>query len=279
MKKFLAITLVLMFVLCFLPGIAPTMTAYANTSDNPSTSTPSTSEPNNGGNDDDNSGGGTGTDGEGVPGVAEQEVAAAPYLDPPWKLVFDRDEEGLATVSAVNYVAPESDDGVNVYAPGSWLLDQMLNKLDASDAQYRYLELTAGSFKPITAPSVAAYSGGEAGDPVYSALFNLPAQDEGRSFPDDGITLVVKFHGGITVSVPAQQAASLLGAIDLKVYSDRLVVELAGAEDAEAYIEVPCTGTPLWIDAEGNEVEAEYEETDGGFKVKVKSGLALVFKA
>ena len=270
MKKFLAIALVLMFVLCFLPGIAPTTTAYATT--------PGTNEPNNGGNDDDDSVG-TGTDGEGVPGVAEQEVAAAPYLEPSWKLIWGRDEEGLATVSAVNYVAPESDDGVNVYEPGSWLLDQMLNKLDASDAQYRYLELTAGSFGPITAPSVAPYTGGEAGEPVYSALFNLPAQDEGRTFPDDGIALVVKFHGGITVSVPAQQAASVLNAIDLKVYGDRLVVELAGAEDAEAYIEVPCTGTPLWMDAEGNEVEAEYEETDGGYKVAVKSGLALVFKA
>jgi len=283
MKKFLTIALVLMFVLCFLPGIAPTMTAYATDNSNPSSSPTSegsdTNEPDTNEPSPSDPDGGTGTDGEGVPGVADEEVEPVFVPDAPWKLVWGRSEENLVTVSAVTYVAPESDDGVIVYEPGSWLLDQMLNKLDASDAQYRYLELTAGSFGPITAPSVATYSGGEAGEPVYSALFNLPAQDEGRSFPDDGIVLVIKFPGDITVSVSGQQAASVLSAIDLKIYGDRLVVELVGAEDAEAYIEVPCTGTPLWIDAEGNEVEAEYEETDGGFKVAVKSGLTLVFKA
>ena len=174
---------------------------------------------------------------------------------------------------------PVSDDGVYEYAPGSWLLDQMLNKLDAFTLEQSCIELSAGSSGPVSAPALAPYTGGEAGEPVYSALFKLPAQGEGRSFPDDGTALVIRFAGNICISVPAQQAASVLSAIDLKVYSDRLVVELVGAEDAEAYIDLPCTGTPLWIDAEGNEVEAEYEDADGGFKVKVKSGLTLVFKA
>ena len=299
MKKFLVLTLVFILCLSCMPGVAAFgttsppgvhyftiknnngsgeeisfVTIYGNNTGGGDSVVPDTDRP--GPKD---PGVGTGTDGEVVPGVAEQNVEAALYVEPTWKLVVDYNEEGEETVSAAAYLLPVSDDGVYEYAPGSWLLDQMLNKLDTFAFETRKIELSAGSSGPVSAPALAPYTGGEAGEPVYSSLFNLPAQDEGRTFPDDGITLVVKFHGGITVSVPAQQAASVLSAIDLKVYSDRLVLELAGAEDAEAYIEVPCTGTPLWIDSEGNELEAEYEETDGGFKVKVKSGLTLVFKA
>lgn len=275
MKKFLALTLVFILCLSCMPGVAAFGTTSPPGDQYYFTVVPDTDEP--GPKD---PGVGTGTDGEVVPGVAEQNVEAALYVEPTWKLVVDYNEEGEETVSAAAYLLPVSDDGVYEYAPGSWLLDQMLNKLDTFELENRKIELSAGSSgAAVSVPAIVPYEGGEAGEPVYSALFNLPAQDEGRTFPDDGITLVVKFHGGITVSVPAQQAASVLSAIDLKVYSDRLVLELAGAEDAEAYIEVPCTGTPLWIDSEGNELEAEYEDVDGGFKVKVKSGLTLVFKA
>lgn len=253
MKKFLAITLVLMFVLCFLPGLVPNLTAYANAEEY-APQTPS------------------GTD---------EDTGDANFLDARWKLVWDYDSEGNKIATATNYVAPVSDDGIYEYEPGSWLLDQMLNKLDSVDADHLCIELSAGSFKPITAPSVAPYSGGEAGEPVYSALFKLPGQDEGRTFPDKNIELAIFFPGNITVRVPGQELSSVLSAVGLNVYGDRLVVDLVGAGDAEAYIEVPCTGTPVWIDAEGNEVEAEYEydEANGVYKIAVKSGLTLVFKA
>ena len=291
MKKFLALTLVFMLCLSCMPGVAAFGTtnnlSYNGTGINnhptilpPDDSTSSTIENNNG------SGGviynisASPSPGGSVPGEPEPEESDnALYVEPTWKLVVDYNEEGEETVSATTYLLPVSDDGVYEYAPGLWLLDQMLKKLDTFELENRKIELSAGSSGPVSAPALAPYTGSEAGEPVYSALFNLPAQDEGRSFPDDGIALVIKFAGNISISVPAQQAASVLNAIDLKVYGDRLVVDLVGAEDAEAYIEVPCTGTPLWIDAEGNELEAEYEDVDGGFKVKVKSGLTLVFKA
>ena len=266
MKKFLALTLVFMLCLSCMPGVAAFGTSLPENSINLGLGISiKPTSPNTGG---------------GVPGEPEPEESDnALYVEPTWKLVVDYNEEGEETVSAVTYLLPVSDDGVYEYAPGSWLLDQMLNKLDTFAFETRKIELSAGSSGSVSAPALASYTSSEAGEPVYSALFNLPAQDEGRSFPDDGTALVIKFAGNISISVPAQQAASVLNAIDLKVYGDRLVVELIGAEDAEAYIEVPCTGTPLWIDAEGNELEAEYEDADGGFKVKVKSGLTLVFKA
>lgn len=257
MKKFLAVTLVLMLMLCFLPGIAPTLTAYAVNTDRPAPAVSPDVDTKDAKNDGFN------------------------YAEAPWKLFWGKDEEGLPTAFAVNYVLPVSDDGVIEYNPGSWYLDQMLNRLDTIDLTHRYILLTAGSSGPVAPPALAAYSGGEAGEPSYSALFRLPGQDEGRSFPDRNIDLVISFPGDITVRIPAQELSSVISAIDLKVYGDRLVVDLAGAEDAEAYIQVPCTGTPLWIDAEGNEVEAEYEydEAGGIYKIAVKSGLTLVFKA
>ncbi|MBQ3210732.1 MAG: hypothetical protein IJB09_04500 [Oscillospiraceae bacterium] len=262
MKKFLALTLVFMLCLSCLPGVAAFGTTNINsgggiynisTSPSPGGVGPREPEP--------------------------EESDNSLYMGPIWRLNFDYDKAGEKLASAATYLLPVSADGVYEYAPGSWLLDQMLNKLDAFTLEQSCIELSAGSSGPVSAPALAPYTGGEAGEPVYSALFKLPAQGEGRSFPDDGTALVIRFAGNICISVPAQQAASVLSAIDLKVYSDRLVVELIGAEDAEAYIDLPCTGTPLWIDAEGNEVEAEYEDADGGFKVKVKSGLTLVFKA
>lgn len=291
MKKFLALTLVFMLCLSCMPGVAAFGTtnnlSYNGTGINnhptilpPDDSTSSTIENNNG------SGGviynistSPSPGGVGPREPEPEESDNALYVEPTWKLVVDYNEEGEETVSAAAYLLPVSDDGVYEYAPGSWLLDQMLNKLDTFTFETRKIELSAGSSGPVSAPALAPYTGSEAGEPVYSALFNLPAQGEGRSLPDDGTALVIKFAGNISIIVPAQQAASVLSAIDLKVYGDRLVVDLVGAEDAEAYIEVPCTGTPLWIDAEGNELEAEYEDVDGGFKVKVKSGLTLVFKA
>ena len=290
MKKFLALTLVFMLCLSCMPGVAAfgtTNNLLYNGSNNillpilpPDDSTPFEGEI------------GTNpgmsfihhTNGPNTGGVVHaepepEESDNALYVEPTWKLVVDYNEEGEETVSAAAYLLPVSDDGVYEYAPGSWLLDQMLNKLDTFSFETRKIELSAGSSGSVSAPALASYTSSEAGEPVYSALFNLPAQDEGRSLPDDGTALAIKFAGNISIIVPAQQAASVLNAIDLKVYGDRLVVELVGAEDAEAYIEVPCTGTPLWIDAEGNELEAEYEDVDGGFKVKVKSGLTLAFKA
>ena len=280
MKKFLALTLVFMLCLSCLPGVAAFGVDINITITPPGDPSSSTIENNI------NSGGGISvkptspSPGGGVPGEPEPEESDnSLYMGPIWRLNFDYDKSGKKLASAAAYLLPVSDDGVIEYEPGSWLVDQMLNKLDTFAFEPRKIELSAGSSGPVSAPALSPYTGGEAGKPVYSALFNLPAQSEGRSFPDDGTALVIKFAGNICISVPAQQAASVLNAIDLNVYSDRLVVELIGAEDAEAYIDLPCTGTPLWIDAEGNEVEAEYEETDGGFKVKVKSGLTLVFKA
>ena len=290
MKKFLALTLVFMLCLSCMPGVAAfgSMNNLLDDATNsilspilpPDDSTPFEGEigtnpgmsfirPTNGPNT-----------GGGVPGEPEPEESDnSLYMGPIWRLNFDYDKSGEKLASAATYLLPVSADGVYEYAPGSWLLDQMLNKLDTFAFEPRKIELSAGSSGPVSAPALAPYTGGEAGEPVYSALFKLPAQGEGRSFPDDGTALVIRFAGNICISVPAQQAASVLSAIYLKVYGDRLVVELAGAEDAEAYIDLPCTGTPLWIDAEGNEVEAEYEDADGGYKVKVKSGLTLVFKA
>ena len=292
MKKFLVLTLVFILCLSCMPGVAAFGTTnnllYNGTGINnhptiipPDDSTPFEGEIGT------NSGGGisikpTSPSPRGiVPGEPEPEESDnALYVEPTWKLVVDYNEEGQEIVSAAAYLLPVSDDGVYEYAPGSWLLDQMLNKLDTFELENRKIELSAGSSgAAVSVPAIVPYTGGEAGEPVYSALFNLPAQDEGRSLPDDGTALAIKFAGNISIIVPAQQAASVLSAIDLKVYGDRLVVDLVGAEDTEAYIEVPCTGTPLWIDAEGNELEAEYEDVDGGFKVKVKSGLTLVFKA
>ena len=291
MKKFLVLTLVFILCLSCMPGVAAFGTTnnllYNGTGINnhstilpPDDSTPFEGEIGT------NSGGGISIKpaspspgGVGPREPEPEESDNALYVEPTWKLVVDYNEEGEETVSAAAYLLTVSDDGVYEYAPGSWLLDQMLNKLDTFTFETRKIELSAGSSGPVSAPALAPYTGSEAGEPVYSALFNLPAQGEGRSLPDDGTALVIKFAGNVSIIVPAQQAASVLNAIDLKVYGDRLVVDLVGAEDAEAYIEVPCTGTPLWIDAEGNELEAEYEDVDGGFKVKVKSGLTLVFKA
>lgn len=285
MKKFLTFTLVFILALSCLPGVAafgatfiPSGLIY-----NPSTTQPDASlsyegntthssepiiiKPNAGG---------------GVPGVPEPEDSNnLPYVEPPWKLILNYNEDGEKTASAAAYLVPVSDDGIYGYAPGSWLTDQMLNKLDSTGAQQLSLELSAGYFSPVNIPAFAPYTGGEADEPVYSAKFALPTQDEGRTFPDDDIALVLKFPGYITVIIPAQELSSAITAVDLKLYSDRLVLDLVDAEDAEAYINVSCAGTPVWIDAEGNEIEAgyEYDEASGVYKIAVKPGLPLVFKA
>jgi len=289
MKKFLALTLVFMLCLSCLPGVVAfgTMNTLLDDEapkhiDNHSLIIPPDDSTLFEGEIGTNPGlifilptDGGGGSGEADPGDCDNSL----YVGPIWKLIFDYNKAGEKTASAVAYLLPVSDDGVIEYEPGSWLLDQILNKLDTFALEQSCIELSAGSSGPVCSPALSPYTGDEAGEPVYSALFKLPAQDEGRSFPDDGIALFLKFPGDIIVSVPAQQATSVLDAIDLKVYNDRVVVELVGSEDAEVYIQLPAVGTPVWIDAEGNELEAEYEETDGGYKVKVQSGLTLVFKA
>lgn len=213
---------------------------------------------------------------------------------PMYNIDVFRDFDNASHATFRQYINPSSvDDDSFTYEPGAFVVDMMTNRMSTLDNDHSWVLFTLGTFteaRPFSA--LLPYEGGEAGEALYSGIFLLPDHSavlggeyyEGYSFPDEKVGLKVVFPGDITVSVPAGAEGSVTS-VRLDILSDRLVPVLmsgeTAVEDSGAYLELTGSGTPVWVDSEGSEIEAEYEyeEESGLYKVTLRSGCALAFKA
>lgn len=181
-----------------------------------------------------------------APPVAEEEETTGGWLELPFILNVEMLDDGSLVYSAERYLNPaEYGSGETVYEPGSWLLDQIGVKLDATDGDARNVRLVLAAVEGSSEP----------------LKLILPTDGE-LSFPSEDKSLILEMKDYGTVTIPAAAAGYSISEIlisladdtvNFEAYSDGTVIAGLGAEFE------PAEGTAYTMTQPEPEAEAETE--------------------
>lgn len=182
----------------------------------------------------------------GGPPVAEEEETTGGWLELPFILNVEMLDDGSLVYSAERYLNPaEYGSGETVYEPGSWLLDQIGVKLDATDGDARNVRLVLAAVEGIS----------------EKLKLILPTDGE-LSFPSEDKSLILEMKDYGTVTIPAAAAGYSIteilisvadDTVNFEAYSDGTVIAGLGAEFE------PAEGTAYTMTQPEPEAEAETE--------------------